>query len=125
MISRRLEEIAIRLEAFVIRLEAIAMISLSLVLFCSLEWQADDRSFQGDILHQMSDAWTDPSAMSEPVLAIGDMKGDEKLDRRLKSNPFLFRFPLVPILDSSSRCKKDAESSGVDFQAIFSPTRLT
>ena len=23
------------------------------------------------------EAWTDPSSMSEPVLAIGDMKGDE------------------------------------------------
>ena len=37
---------------------------------------------QGDILHQMNDAWTDPGAMSEPVLAIGDMKGDENLGRK-------------------------------------------
>lgn len=33
-------------------------------------------------MHQMNDAWTDPSAMSEPVLAIGDMKGDESLGKK-------------------------------------------
>ena len=46
--------------------------------------QIFDSVGQGDILHQMNDAWTDPSAMSEPVLAIGDMKGDESLGEAMQ-----------------------------------------
>ncbi|CAK9045136.1 unnamed protein product [Durusdinium trenchii] len=52
-----------------------------------------DTGHEGDILHQMSDAWTDPSAMSEPVLAIGDMKGDES---GLPSNIFAYETDMSP-----------------------------
>ena len=52
-----------------------------------------DTGHEGDILHQMNDAWTDPSAMSEPVLAIGDMKGDES---GLPSNVFAYETDMGP-----------------------------
>jgi len=52
-----------------------------------------DTGREGDILHQMNDAWTDPGAMSEPVLAIGDMKGDES---GLPSNVFAYETDMSP-----------------------------
>ncbi|CAJ1368153.1 unnamed protein product [Effrenium voratum] len=52
-----------------------------------------DTGHEGDILHQMSDTWTDPSSMSEPVLQIGDMRGDES---GLPSNVFAFETDMSP-----------------------------
>ncbi|CAE7463932.1 unnamed protein product, partial [Symbiodinium pilosum] len=48
---------------------------------------------EGDVLHQMNEAWTDPGSMSEPVLMIGDMKGDES---GLPSNIFAAETDMTP-----------------------------
>ncbi|OLP80227.1 hypothetical protein AK812_SmicGene39380 [Symbiodinium microadriaticum] len=49
--------------------------------------------YEGDILHQMNEAWTDPNAMSEPVLQLGDMRGDES---GLPSNVFAEETDMSP-----------------------------